>query len=175
MTPTEQFIQTLAGMKSGEKTRFRLSVGARPDQNAEAFDLFTGIWWPLRQQFQNAPKREIAWIVCGLFSLYNIPHVGGQTLPIVLSSLEPGSDERKRRYRQKLDDIFNSSVKSIPDLFPWALHEVYVNKRAIDWAQLTDDLSIWDSGDSHRRKSEIKRIWLKQYVNNLRLVKTKGQ
>lgn len=174
MSPTEQFIYSLSEMKDGEKNRFRLAAGTRPDQSTEAFDLFTGIWWPLRQKYQNAPKRETAWVVCSLFSLFSVPHCEGKTIARQLAQLEPLSEREKNRYRVKVNEILNSTISSIPDRLRWALGLLSAHQKEIDWVRLTNDLSIWETGDTGSQREKISKIWLREYVESLKTETKKG-
>ena len=52
MTSTEQYIVNLTQLKEGSLGLLRTHAGRRLDHSLEAFDLFTGLWWPLRQKSQ---------------------------------------------------------------------------------------------------------------------------
>jgi hypothetical protein len=63
MTPTEQFIHKLEELQEGERSRLRRLAGQALDETLPGFDLFTGLWWPLRKDNPRAPERGSAWLV----------------------------------------------------------------------------------------------------------------
>ena len=48
MTATEQFIGVLTDLKTGELGLLRVHAGQGLDESVVGFDLFSGLWWPLR-------------------------------------------------------------------------------------------------------------------------------
>ena len=69
MTATEQFIDVLKTLKAGDRKLLRTHAGLGLDQSVQGFDLFAGIWWPLRQNSSKAPRREVAWLVAKIHRL----------------------------------------------------------------------------------------------------------
>lgn len=55
MNPTEQFIDTLTQLKTGELGLLRTHAGQRIDESVEGFDLFSGLWWPLHRETSGRP------------------------------------------------------------------------------------------------------------------------
>ncbi|MCC6240765.1 MAG: type I-E CRISPR-associated protein Cse2/CasB [Phycisphaerales bacterium] len=185
MTSSSAFILKLESLKPGERSHLRRLVGQPPDRTLAGFDLFTGLWWPLRQKNASAPRREPSWLIAKLFGVFgsSIPHVrpefeNGPVLPAVLGACEPNDppDYRSRnRFRTRFDTILCASLHNLESPLSWALDEIAraIEGRipwaggiqGIDWAQLLDDLSIWDRGDQHRRDRDIRDIWAEQYLN----------
>ncbi len=170
----EQFIKQLEALQEGERSRLRRLAGQPLDQTLPGFDLFTGLWWPLRAKNQRAPRRETAWLVAKLFGAFPIPPVRDQDahLPTILGRREPLAREKSehKRYRDRFDALLESPLASLEPHLRWSLTVVadaVKNKRApgLDWAALLDDLSIWDRSDEHRRKRDIRDIWAEQYLN----------
>ena len=60
MTATEQYIEVLTHLKSGDLGLLRTHSGQGLDETVGGFDLFAGLWWPLRQKNERAPRREVA-------------------------------------------------------------------------------------------------------------------
>ena len=56
MTGTEQYIRVLTRLKTGEFALLRTLAGKRLDDSVKGFDLFAGLWWPLRQRSERAPQ-----------------------------------------------------------------------------------------------------------------------
>lgn len=180
MSQTAEYIKRLSGLQEGERSRLRRLAGRPLDDTLQGFDLFTGLWWPLRAKSQRAPRREQAWLVAKLFGAFRVPHIrtdsgAGPTLPEVLGRCEPRDEDSRKRYRTRFDALLCSPLSSLEPHLRWAMSEVAraVAGRAphardvegIDWAQLLDDLSIWDRGEEHRRGRDIRDLWAETYLN----------
>ena len=179
MSQTAAFIAQLANDRRfgpGERSRLRALAGRGLDENTPGFDLFTGLWWPLRQKNAAAPRREVAWLITKLFAASAVPHVvanaGAPTLlPQLLGRCEPREPNAQRRFRRRFDAILQTPLSGLEPHLRWAIlvaREAVVARRAagIDWVQLTDDTSIWDRGDEHRRNRDVRDIWAEQYLNS---------
>lgn len=180
MSQTVEYIRRLDAMKEGERSLLR-SVGGQPlDARLDGFDLFTGLWWPLRQASPVAPRRETSWLVAKLFGASRVPHVRpdagiGPTLPAVLGVCEPRHEHNGPRFRTRFDALLCSPLPALEPHLLWALCEVAkaVQGRiahargitGIDWARLLDDLSIWDRGEGYRIGRDVRDIWAEDYLN----------
>jgi hypothetical protein len=145
------------------------------DEDLAGFDLFTGLWWPLREKNRAAPRREIAWLIVKSFGAFPIPHApcerdGPNTLAVIL-----GREERRlpepgiKRFRQRFDSLLCTPLSGLEPRLRWALsiiRQAVIAGRAkgIDWVQLTDHISIWDRGEEHRLERDIQDIWSEQYL-----------
>lgn len=159
----------------GERARIRALAGRGLDESTAGFDLFAGLWWPLREKNAAAPRREIAWLVTKLYAAFPIRHErcerGGPTALAVML----GREERRlskldgrQRFRQRFDSLLCTPLGGLEPHLRWALGVVREAGRAkgIDWIQLTDDLSIWDRGEKHRLGRDIRDIWAEQYLGH---------
>lgn len=175
---TADYIRRLEAIKEGERSRLRSLAGMPLDARLDGFDLFTGLWWPLRQASPVAPRRETSWLVAKLFGAFGsaVPHVrpdagSGPTLPAVLGVCEPGDppeNKARDRFRTRFDSLLCSPLSGLEPHLRWALGEVAraVVGRAphargvtgIDWAVLLDDLSLWDRGYNPADTHQISRI-----------------
>lgn len=134
MTSSSAFILKLESLKPGERSHLRRLVGQPPDRTLAGFDLFTGLWWPLRQKNASAPRREPSWLIAKLFGVFgsSIPHVrpefeNGPVLPAVLGACEPNDppDYRSRnRFRTRFDTILCASLHNLESPLSWALDEI---------------------------------------------------
>jgi hypothetical protein len=179
MSLTNEFINKLSTLRESDRSLLRGLAGQPLDETLQGFDLFTGLWWPLRQKNPSAPRREPAWLIAKLFWLFQIPNVRPESdddssfsLPHVLGRLEPFDERDRGRFRTRFDAILCSSLSSLEPLLQWALREVAFSvsgrsqgERRIDWARLLDDLSIWNRGKVHRRRRDIRDIWAEIYLN----------
>ncbi len=159
MSATEQYIRKLQELKSGDLGLLRSHLGQGLDHTVQGFDLFTGLWWPLRQQSQQAPRRQVAWLVAKLYAFRPVPDVRGSTLACQLSKcwhrLE--KKEEKERFQDKFDNLLTLPVRRIEPALQWALDEIDSWDLGLDWARLTDDLSFWD---------DTKRLqWAEEFLN----------
>ena len=173
MSQTAAFIKRLEDIEEGERSRLRRLAGKPLDETLQGFDLFTGLWWPIRQRSPFAPRRETSWIVAKLYGAFPITHVQGQTVASLLGRLEPqdGRERHKRPHFRRFDALLCSSLLGIEPHLRWAMKSVtdaIATQRAsgLDWAQLLDDLSIWDRGEENRRNRDVRDIWAEQYLNS---------
>jgi CRISPR type I-E-associated protein CasB/Cse2 len=154
----------------GERARLRALAGRGLDENTPGFDLFTGLWWPLRQKNKAAPRREVAWLVAKLYAASSIRHVPCETgRPTTLAAIL-GREERRLsdracpRFRQRFDELLQTPLSALEPHLRWALsvvRDAAIANRSpgIDWERLTDDLSIWDRGE------DVRDTWAKHYVD----------
>ena len=177
MSQTPTFIARMIGDRvigSSERARLRALAGRALDQDTPGFDVFTGLWWPLRQRSQFAPRREVAWLITKLYAAIPVPHVppdvgGGPSLAQVLGRSEPRKEHAQKRFRRRFDALLSTSLGALEPHLRWALsvaRDAVVARRSqgIDWVQLTDHLSIWDRGEDHRLRRDVRDIWAEQYL-----------
>ena len=181
MTKTEEYISKLSALQEGDRSRLRCLAGQPLDATLQGFDLFTGLWWPLREKSPASPRREPSWLVAKLFGGFRVPHIrpdpgAGPSLPEVLGRCEPLDEDECKRFRTRFDVLLCSDLSTLEPHLRWAMIEV---ARAIagrvphardimgfDWVQLLDDLSIWDRGEKHRRGRDVRDMWAEKYLNN---------
>jgi len=182
MSQSESFIKRLEALQEGERACLRRLAGMPLDTTVAGFDLFTGLWWPLRQKSPVAPRRETSWLIAKLYGAFPIPNTpfedgkNRQLLARVLRRCEPHDDHNGPRFRSRFDALLCSPLPSIEPHLRWALGEISKaiagrvqwakGVTSINWAQLLDDLSIWDRGEDHRRGRDIRDIWAEDYLND---------
>ncbi len=158
MTPTEQYIKALANLKAGELGLLRTHAGQGLDESVEGFDLFTGLWWPLRQRNERAPRRQVAWLIAKLYAFRAIPHSSGDTLARQLGRFRPAKSAGKGRPREKFDGRFDTILSlplaKIDPALQWALDLLASNDLKLDWVRLTNDLSIWERESTRLKWAE---------------------
>ncbi len=157
MTATQQFIGTLQSLKGGDLGRLRNHAGLRLDESVAGFDLFAGLWWPLREKSQRAPRREVAWLVAKLYAFGQMPQIDGSTLAAQLRRVTPVDDRAAQRWQQRFDELLAFPLGLIEPALQWAIRVVADTGAGLDWVQLTDDLSLWE-------REEIRLKWAKQYL-----------
>lgn len=151
MTQAEAFIRRLESLKEGERSRLRRLAGQPLDHALHGFDLFTGLWWPLRQRSPVAPRRETSWLVAKLFGAFPLRYVPCErdcptTLPFLLgtyepkhpacqgaallSSVPPKRDPARRefiearRFRMRFDATLQTPLSGLEPHLRWALSVV---------------------------------------------------
>jgi CRISPR type I-E-associated protein CasB/Cse2 len=154
VTATEEYVAQLAELKPGELGLLRTHAGQGLDESLQGFDLFTGLWWPLRQRNERAPRRQVAWLVAKLYAFRPIQHSPGETLPAQLRQCQPRDDRARARFRQKFDEMLTLPLDQIEPALQWALDRLDFQDLKLDWARLTDDLSIWERESTRRRWAE---------------------
>ena len=157
MNATEQYVKTLTQLKTGELGLLRRHSGQALDETVDGFDLFAGLWWPLRQKSERTPRREVAWLIAKLYAVYPNSNSPEYTLAEQLRSCQPNEERAKKRFRDKFDEILLSSLSEIEPALQWALSEIESHNLKLDWAKLTNDLSKWE-----RESTRLK--WAKQFL-----------
>jgi len=150
-TPTAIFVETLQKLKAGELSQLR-SFALRPlDQSLAAFDLFAGLWWPLREKSERAPRREVAWLVAKLYAACPLPLMQGKPLASTMGAIAPREERQRRTFQTRFDQLLSQSLAEIEPSLRWALARLREQNRAIDWVTLADDLSIWQRPATRQR------------------------
>jgi CRISPR type I-E-associated protein CasB/Cse2 len=144
MNATEEYINVLRELKSGDLGLLRTHAGSGLDETVDGFDLFAGLWWPLRQKNERAPRREVAWLIAKLYASIPIPHAAGDTLARQIRRCQPNKDPAKERFRQRFDRILDLPLDKLEPELRWVLDQIASRDLNLDWVKLTDDLSIWD-------------------------------
>lgn len=71
--PVRDYVHRLTsqgGLKSGNLSILRALSGQDLARSVGAFDLFSGLYWPIRQRTPRAPQREDAWLVAKVYSKF---------------------------------------------------------------------------------------------------------
>ena len=157
MTSTEKLIGTLESLKSGDLGQLRMHAGQPLDQSVDGFDLFTGLWWPLRAKDQRAPRREVAWLVAKLYAFCPIPHSRQARLAAQLGKLKSPDEGAAERRQRRFDELLTLPLSQIEPALQWAVGLIAKNAAGLDWVRMTDDLSIWE-----REKTRVD--WAEQYL-----------
>jgi len=157
VTATEQYIEYLTRMKSGELGLLRQHAGQGLDETVDGFDLFAGCWWPLRAKSERTPRREVAWLIAKLYAFRPIPPSPGEMLARQLARCQPNKDPAKKRFTQSFDRVLTKPLGKMEPHLRWALGLLATRNLKLDWARLTDDLSIWE-----RESTRLK--WANQFL-----------
>ncbi|MCC6149836.1 MAG: type I-E CRISPR-associated protein Cse2/CasB [Planctomycetes bacterium] len=188
MTSTEAFINKLENLKAGERSLLRRHLGKPLHQSLAGFDLFTGLWWPLREKDQRAPSRETSWLVAKLFCARPIPHKRREhrhdpapRLATILGRIERrdhGGNQDLERFRNRFDALLCATLDTIEPHLDWALGVVRAavgkkQEQGLDWAQLLDDLWQWERFEKRYlseddREADVRDIrdeWAEHYLN----------
>lgn len=159
MTATEQYVEALAHLKPGELGLLRTHAGQDLDETVDGFDLFAGLWWPLRQTSPRAPRREVAWLIAKLYASRPIPQSRGDTLARQLRGCQPARDPARHRFQDAFDRMLVLPLGKIEPALRRALDVVASGANKLDWVQLTDDLSLWE-----REATRLK--WAYQFIGH---------
>jgi CRISPR type I-E-associated protein CasB/Cse2 len=160
VTATEQFIGVLSNLKTGELGLLRAHAGQGLDESVDGFDLFAGLWWPLRQQKGGPPpRREVSWLIAKLYAFCPMPQSPGETLALRLRQCQPRKDPARARFQQSFDRILMLPLDKIEPALQWALEQVASNCEKLDWVQLAKDLSSWE-------RETTRLEWAEQFLGN---------
>jgi CRISPR type I-E-associated protein CasB/Cse2 len=148
-------------MKYGELGLLRQHAGQGLDETVDGFDLFAGLWWPLRAKSEHTPRREVAWLIAKLYAFCQIPPSPGETLAKQLARCQPNKGPEKKRFTQRFDRMLTQPLGRIEPDLRWALDLLASKNLKLDWVKLTNDLSIWER--------ESKRLeWANQFLKTCR-------
>lgn len=165
MEATRAYIRTLTELKPGALGLLRSHAGSGLDESVEGFDLFAGLWWPMRQKYPDTPQRKIAWLIAKLFAFCPLEHSDGYYFVSQLLRTEPYEFKARQRYRKKFDELLLAPTENIEPYLQWALKEISSLKEPrLDWVTLTEDLSIWEKGEYHRYYKDIRLFWTEKYL-----------
>ena len=164
MSATDQYIDVLTRLKSGELGLLRTHAGQGLDESVDGFDLFSGLWWPLRKDSPRAPRREVAWLIAKLYAFRRIEHSPCDTLARQVRGCQPNKDPAKKRFRQSFDRMLVLPLDRMEPALRWALGRVASSRGKLDWVKLTDDLSFWEREATRLR-------WAEQYLETDERVK----
>ena len=155
MSATEDYISILSGLKEGDLGLLRRLGHMGLDKSVEGFDLFAGLWWPLRQRNQRAPRREIAWLVAKLYSINPLEHVKGAFFAQQLGMTRPFEAKAALNHKKRFNQILISPVSHLEVPMSWGLSWLKYSECRVDWVKLTDDLSVWE-----REKTRVNWAYL---------------
>jgi CRISPR type I-E-associated protein CasB/Cse2 len=159
MTVTGEYVAALERLEAGDLSLLRTHAGQGLDETVNGFDLFTGLWWPLRQANQFAPRREVAWLVAKLFAYRPLKHNSGLTLAQNLRRGRPRDEKARVRFDQRFDQLLTLPIGEIEPALRWALDQLAERNCELDWVRLTDDLSKWE-------RETTRLAWAEEYLRN---------
>jgi len=156
-TPTQRFIEALRSLKAGDVGRLRQYAGLPLDTSVDGFDIFAGLWWPLRAKSQAAPRREVAWLIGKLYAFRPVPQAAGATLARQVGRHRPRDEKAGRRYQAKFDQLLLTPLARIETALQWALTRIGGEESNLDWVVLTNDLSLWE-------REETRTRWAREFL-----------
>lgn len=150
MTATEKYIDKLTSLKAGQLSLLRKHAEKSLDESVDGFDLFTGIWWPLRRDTPKAPRREVAWLIAKCYAIQPVPNKPGSSLADQLRHCMPrkGEADDRKRFLRKCDELLTTPLNQIEPALHWALDILARNGMTVDWVKLTDDLWKWEQQET---------------------------
>lgn len=150
MIGCELFVTALEKLGPDALSLLRRSTGFSLAESVTAFDLFTEIYWPLRERHRGLSRRT-CWQVATLYPWHPQPR-GTSDLGLSLARLAPlGYRDTDRREREREERRFETLLAAAHTALDAALHDA-VRRLArrqipIDWRQLMEDLTAWQSPD----------------------------
>jgi CRISPR type I-E-associated protein CasB/Cse2 len=149
----------LARLKSGELALLRKHAGQGLDQSVDGFDLFAGIWWPLRAKNPRAPRRAVAWLIAKLYAFRRIEHSPGHTLAWQLGRCRCDKKAEEDPLAKRFDRMLTLPLAKIEPGLQWAIDLMATKGLKLDWVELTNDLSFWER--------ESKRLkWAQEFLKS---------
>ncbi|HQF67875.1 MAG TPA: type I-E CRISPR-associated protein Cse2/CasB [Candidatus Cloacimonadota bacterium] len=164
---TVDFITSLENLKEGDLGILRKLRGARLDEELPGFDLFTALWWPLRQKNQRAPKREVAWLIAKLFAEFRFEQREEATLPILMGSIcrKLGPKKELPRVLARFDQLASLDIMHMEEPLLVIMGILRKHQQVyFDWVDLTDVLSFWE-------QETVKREWSDSFTKAYKINK----
>jgi CRISPR type I-E-associated protein CasB/Cse2 len=149
-SPTQDYIKELGRLKSGDLGLLRTHTGQGLDESVDGFDLFAGIWWPLRQKNQFAPRREVAWLIAKLYAAIPLEHADSDECHLAkqLARCAPRKFESEGKPRKafirRFDKLLRTPLRHLEPDLQWALGQLRERGLKLNWVHLTDTLSQWE-------------------------------
>jgi hypothetical protein len=172
MEMTKSFVDRLQALKSGERSRLRRLADRPLDRSLAGFDLFTGLWWPLRRKSPRVPRREASWLVGKLFGAYPLEHRDREDfhLAVMLGRCEPADEKKRERFRRRFDALLQSPLHAIEPHLRWAIRVTATvpadgKSPGLNWVRLLDDLSRWDQPQRYHEQSTVADEWANSYLD----------
>ncbi len=182
MSLTRDYLERLASLDTGDLTLLRGLAGRPLSDRLRGFDLFTGMWWPLRQRSPRTPRREPSWLVAKLWATYGhrllLPKSSQLCPPRVaalLGSIEPRDENAQRSFRHRFQSLLARDTRRVETHLRWALDRIAESHhdRPLDWVGLLNDLSNWDTPGTTLATSDIRVGWAREYMAAAARLKTR--
>lgn len=159
---TAKYVRILEKLKPGELGLLRSHAGQGLDESVEGFDLFAGLWWPLRQQKGGPPpRREVAWLIAKLYAFAPIPHSPGDAFASQMRRCLPNTDPAREQFGERFDRLLALPLERLEPALQWGLGKIASQNLKLDWVKLSGDLARW--GDEQTRAG-----WAEQFLENER-------
>lgn len=156
-TPAELYIENLMQLKPGDLGLLRSHAYNDLDESIDGFDLFTGLWWPLRKKNQAAPRRKVAWLIAKLYAFRPLLHSPGETLAYQLGRCRPKGTNEKEQFQKIFDEMLTLPLDQLEPALRYSLDLLASKQLKLDWVRLTNDLSIWE-------KENTRLKWAKDFL-----------
>jgi len=143
MTVSQRYIAKLEALGPGDRGLLRSCADAPLNQDVIGFDLFTALWWALRNETPRVPAREPSWLVAKLFP-WNPIIAGRGSVATGLARLAPRRPEDYRRQRARFESLLSATGRSLEPPLREAIRRLHNEGVGIDWVSLLDDLTGWD-------------------------------
>lgn len=157
MSATDLYIAALQGLKPGDLGRLRKLAGLPLDASVDGFDLFAGLWWPLREKHQRTPRREVAWLVARLYACTPLNQSPDARLAPAIGRIARLEPRRAARVQRVFDDLLLSPLHDIEPHLRWALALAAKHEDKLDWVRLTDDLWRWE-------REQVRQGWANDFL-----------
>lgn len=160
------YIRELEKLKPGDLGLLRTHAGQGLDESVEGFDLFAGIWWPLRQKSAGAPRREVAWLIAKLFAAVPLEHRDGDDARLArqLARCAPpkhvNDGKPWKAFIRRFDKLLRTPVRQLEPELRWALNQLREHNKTLDWVHLTDKLSEWE-------RQTTRYCWATEFTSTL--------
>jgi len=160
-----EYVARLESLTTGQLSLLRTLRYQPLDASLTGFDIFTAIWWPLREKGKHAPRREIAWLVLKLYATNVLRHEKGATLPLLLGNLHTAYAHEEAMQNiifKQVQSLLSSTTHTIEPILDTCISLVKKEYTALDWIHLLDTISAWEAQSAKMR-------WAEDFYNNAKI------
>jgi CRISPR type I-E-associated protein CasB/Cse2 len=159
------FLNRLKELPASDLKLLRENTGGTPGSDVRAFDLFTEIFWELRQKHKQLNK-ETCWLVATLYSWHSHESHDAQygSLASVLKRVHQKTcrnDESKKTAQNRFIRMLNLPRKELGPPLADVLRLFNRQGLAVYWPRLLDDLSRWNDPDR-----SVQQCWEQEYQSS---------
>ena len=158
------FVKRFCSLKDGEITKIRKWKNRSLHKEAQAFEMFTGIWWQQHPQTRKTINRDAAWIMMKVMAQHSHsirPKKKGQKeLATLLGSrakeLSNNAANQPMRFRKTFEELLEVHSDHIEPYLYECLS--FLRKDQIDqisWPWLLTDVSSWNGKETREKWAQL--------------------
>jgi hypothetical protein len=156
---TDAYIQRLTKLGPADLSLLRSLADQPLHAQLAGFDLFTGLWWPLREKNVRVPDRASAWLVAKLCA-WNPQR--NETVPLLAAwqRLAPHDEHGRARAQARAAQVLALDHAQLEPVLRAMVQTLARAEKGIAWATLLDDLRDWNNATA-----DVRQRWAEQWLS----------